>query len=449
MSEDSTSLLQAGTGQADITPPLGMYDGRLDERAQRVHAPITARVIYLDQPGGEGPVVLAMGDFGGMTHDTDRRVRRLIGEAIDVPVERVRLNASHNHTCIGGYRTVQDIYKAVGRTFQDIDWFENRVEDGFVSAAREAKVSRREATVAVGSAPVHGLMSNRSFVDDDGNTVVRFGTTDEKGRRAPRGLFDPDLHTLCFRDVATDKPIVTVVNIACHATSLANRGRLISPDFPGYAMSIIEEHTGGPTFFLQGAGGNVGPGVDSDGTIEGAITLARRIADAALLAIRGATPCPVAPLRLLARTQPVELLPDLPDETEARAAFEQCAAQPSPSVSELWRRAALLEVVSRHDEVSRCELFVLHHGNWCLAGLPGESFIESQLAIRGASSVPFTLVGAYYDTTLWYIPTWKATRDGGYEARGGWTYTVPGTSELLTHSIISRIQSLDECPVST
>ena len=114
----------------------------------------------------------------------------------------------------------------------------------------------------------------------------------------------------------------------------------------------------------------------------------------------------------------------------------------TPHPAELWRHAALLEVVSQREAVSRCELFLLHHGDWCLAGLPGESFVESQLAIRGASALPFTLVGGYYDTTLWYIPTWKAIREGGYESRGGWTYTAPGAAECLARSVITRIEAV-------
>jgi hypothetical protein len=442
MSVAEVPLLQVGSACTDITPPLGAYDGRLGKQVEVIADPVTARVIYLEQPGGEEPVVLAMGDFGGITHDTDRRLRRLIGEAVGVSPLRVRINASHNHTCIGGYRTTQQLYETVGHQFLNLEWFEQTVEAGFVEAACRAQADRREATVAVGAAPVAQVISNRSYVDEEGVVRVRFGVSDEQGRQAPRGLYDPDLYALSFRDATTDQPIVTVINVACHATSLASRGQLISPDFPGYAVGLVEQATGGPAFYLHGAGGNVGPGRDADGTLEGAKVLAGRIAEAALLALRRARPCPPAPLHLHTWTQPIDLRPDLPNEAVARRDFEQCAAQPSPSISELWRRAALLEVVSQREVVSQCELFVLHHGDWCLAGLPGESFVESQLAIRGASPVPFTLVGGYYDTTLWYIPTWQALRSGGYEAAGGWTYTAPGTSERLTRSVIARLGAL-------
>ncbi len=437
---DGIALL-VGTASADITPPIGAYDGRHGRHVEVIEDAVTARALYLEQPGGEAPVVLAMADFGGVTYETDRRLRRLIGDAVGTPPERVRINTTHNHTCIGGYRTVHALYQSVGHEFFDIEWFEQCVEMGFVAAAMEAKATRRNATVAIGTAPVHGVMSSRLFLDESGAVTARMGVTDDRGRRAPRGLFDPDLYALCFRDRACGAPICTVINLACHATSISARGALISPDFPGYAASLVEQETGGPTFFLQGAGGNVGPGKDADGTVEGARVLGRRVADAALLAMRRAILCPPAPLHFHTWTQQVELLPDLPDEAQARRAFDQCAAG-EHHPSELWRHAALLEVVSQREVVSRCELFIVHHGDWCLAGLPGETFVESQLAIRGASALPFALVGGYYDTTLWYIPTHKAIREGGYESRGGWTYTAAGASECLTRSTINRIATL-------
>lgn len=435
--------LLVGAGQVDITPPLGTLDGRIGDgqRTAEIDAPVTVRVLYLEQPGGEDPVVLGMGDFGGMTHETDRRVRRLIGEALGVDPSRVRVNASHNHSCIGGYLTVQRYFESVGRNFLDKDWFENTVMKGFVSAAQSARATRRPARMEIGTAPVDGVVSSRSYLQPDGSMAVRFGYTDEAGQKAHRGLIDPDVTTVRFREADSGKNIATIVHFACHVTSLGRRGELISPDFPGYALAEVEDELGGMGFFLQGAGGNVGPGKDSDASLERSRLLGNRVAQAALRAARRAVSCPATPLRLLAWDQVVELDPDMPSEEEARAAFEACAREGGTS-NKLWGHAARLEVVSQAEAVTRCDLFALQLGDWCLAGLPGESFVEAQLAIRAASPMPFTTVGAYYDTTLWYIPTWKSLREGGYESRHGWNYAAAGSSELLTRSVIDHIRNL-------
>ena len=53
--------------------------------------------------------------------------------------------------------------------------------------------------------------------------------------------------------------------MACHVTALRQRSEVIHPDFPHFALEVIERETGGPGFFLQGAAGNVGTGKYADG----------------------------------------------------------------------------------------------------------------------------------------------------------------------------------------
>jgi hypothetical protein len=55
------------------------------------------------------------------------------------------------------------------------------------------------------------------------------------------------------------EPLATIVNYACHPTTLAWDNRLISPDFPGAMREIVERATSVPCVFLQGAAGDLGP----------------------------------------------------------------------------------------------------------------------------------------------------------------------------------------------
>jgi len=55
-------------------------------------------------------------------------------------------------------------------------------------------------------------------------------------------------------------PLATIVNYACHPTTLAWENTLISPDFLGAMRETIELHTGdAPAIFLQGASGDLAP----------------------------------------------------------------------------------------------------------------------------------------------------------------------------------------------
>src|SRR4029077_5200487 len=51
----------------------------------------------------------------------------------------------------------------------------------------------------------------------------------------------------------------TIVNYACHPTTLAWDNTALSPDYVGAMRETVEGHTGAPCLFLQGASGDLGP----------------------------------------------------------------------------------------------------------------------------------------------------------------------------------------------
>jgi hypothetical protein len=74
----------------------------------------------------------------------------------------------------------------------------------------------------------------------------------------PAGLADD---TVVVAKVTADDGTVlgTLVNYACHPTTLAWENTLLSPDFVGAMREVVEQHTGAPCLFLQGASGDLGP----------------------------------------------------------------------------------------------------------------------------------------------------------------------------------------------
>jgi hypothetical protein len=53
--------------------------------------------------------------------------------------------------------------------------------------------------------------------------------------------------------------LASIVNYACHPTTLAWENTLISPDYIGAMRELVERETDGPCLFLQGASGELGP----------------------------------------------------------------------------------------------------------------------------------------------------------------------------------------------
>lgn len=65
---------------------------------------------------------------------------------------------------------------------------------------------------------------------------------------------------LVARVTGTDgKLLASIVNYACHPTTLAWDNTLISPDYIGALRETVERETGAPCLFLQGASGELGP----------------------------------------------------------------------------------------------------------------------------------------------------------------------------------------------
>src|SRR5262249_38985564 len=79
--------------------------------------------------------------------------------------------------------------------------------------------------------------------------------------------------------------IATVVNYACHPTTLAWDNTLISPDFPGAMREVVETATGAPCVFIQGASGDLGPREGFVGDPKVADRNGRQLGHAALAAL--------------------------------------------------------------------------------------------------------------------------------------------------------------------
>ncbi len=74
----------------------------------------------------------------------------------------------------------------------------------------------------------------------------------------PDGAADDTLLVARLSDV-DGNTVATVVNYACHPTTLAWDNTLISPDFVGAMREVVEGATCAPCLFLQGASGDLGP----------------------------------------------------------------------------------------------------------------------------------------------------------------------------------------------
>jgi len=81
--------------------------------------------------------------------------------------------------------------------------------------------------------------------------------TISQNRRDPGGPIDPVLRVLLVD--GDEGPIASVLGFACHGTVLSGENLMLSAEFPGVACRLLQQQTGAPALYLQGACANVNP----------------------------------------------------------------------------------------------------------------------------------------------------------------------------------------------
>ena len=222
-------------------------------------------------------------------------------------------------------------------------------------------------------------------------------------------MIDPILKTLSFWN--EEKPLAALHYYATHPMSYYGDGR-VSADFCGLARQKRQEEE--PDIFqvyFTGCAGNITAGKYNDGSKENRVTLRDRIHLAMKEAWKNTKRQAVNSWEW--RTESVKLLPRkeaLFLEEESRKALEDVKATKAKRNNAAFQ-LAWLKRLNQPIDVTCLDfggkIMVLH--------LPGEPFIEYQLAAQKFRPDDMVLVAGYGDDGPGYLPTAKAYLEGGYE----------------------------------
>jgi hypothetical protein len=310
-----------------------------------------------------------------------------------------------------------------------------------VDAVAEAADRARPARVAVRRGAVARVAGNRRPKLPDGRTVHRYGRPPEELRALPEGLIDPEVAVIRF-DRPDGGPIGAILSYACHPTASGlGIPTNVSADFVGHGRTAIEADLEAPCVFLQGCAGNVGTGKWVSGTPwEDTVAMGDRFARGAAEALRTARPVADDGLAVARSSLSLELDP-LPAMTDLEAAFERAARDTAfAGIVSIGDRLVLAR---RQEELRRASIVAIALGqDLALAVLPGEVFLEHGLAVRAGSPFADTVVAAYNDNTLQYIPTAAAFPEGEYEVDGGWRYIQAGQGERMADEAVRLLRGL-------
>jgi hypothetical protein len=245
---------------------------------------------------------------------------------------------------------------------------------------------------------------------------------------ADEGLVDPWLKTLSFWH--EDTPLAAVSFYAVHPMSYYGSGE-VSADFPGMARRKRQKELPGvQQIYCSGASCNVTAGKYNNGARENRAVLANRLAEAMSTAWKTTRRTAVrhvafraSPLRLEPRADAGFTVADLQRRLSTDdKPFGQCLAAMGLS----WRNR-----VAANQPIM---VPAVDFGFASIVLLPGESYVEYQLAAQKMRPDAFVCVAGYGDGATGYIPTeqhWKE-RDPNL---GDWCWVAPGAEDRLLAAI--------------
>jgi hypothetical protein len=285
--------------------------------------------------------------------------------------------------------------------------------------------------LGLGEARVEKVASNRRLLGPDGKVrATRWTATPDAALRAePEGVVDPVVSLVSFWN--GEQPVAVLSYYATHPQSYYRTG-IANPDFPGVARFLRELALPGalPVHFT-GAGGNIGAGKYNDGSPTNRLVLAERLADGLRRAWENTRRQPIAANDVGWAVARVTLPPA---KHLSMAALEAQLAAKDP---EFVKRgdASRLAWLRRCRDGRPLEVACLRLGRARILHLPGEAFVEFQLAAKAARPDLFVAVAAYGDYAPWYIGTAVAYEQGGYETSPSSSNVGPEAEAILLGAI--------------
>jgi hypothetical protein len=422
--------LRVALFEADITPPIGtpLCDA-LVPPAKQVDDPLFARGVVLFPEGK--PIVLCALDWVGIGNTGHDAFRDALGKAVGTSRDRVCVHCLHQHDAPGCDFLADELLAPHGlqnRLF-DTAFARKAIERVASAAGRAAKEPRKVTHIGIGKAKVLEVASTRRVMGEDGKVkYVRYSSTkDAKIRAEPEGLIDPYVQLLSFWD--GDTPLASLTYYATHPQSYYGKGG-VSCDFPGLARGLRDKAL--PKVFhvhFNGASGNVTAGKYNDGAPENRPILAERLAKGMKEAFEEVKKHPVEAADVSWRVVPVAL--PLSKLYVDRKALEAKLANDKAPVAERLRTARNLAWAKRCEEGAKIDLACLKIGPAYVLHMPGELFVEYQLAAQKMRDGSPVMMAAYGDYAPGYIGTNISYGQGGYET-GPVSRVAPDVEDVLT-----------------
>jgi hypothetical protein len=427
------------TFKVDVTPPKGSpLCGGAVMPVREVDDPLWARGIVLF-PKDQQPIVLCAVDWVGIANAAHDAWREALAAACGTSPERVAVHTLHQHDAPFADFTSEEFLAAHGMSgaMFNVSFARDAIERS-AAAARDSLQERRAVThVGIGQAEVFEVASNRRVLGPDGQVKwVRWSATrDPEARAQPVGTIDPIVKAISFWD--GDTAVAVLTYYTTHPQSYYGFGH-VSADFVGMARHILEDSIERiPVIHFNGASGNVTAGKYNDGNPMNRLALAARLADGMIKAWTATEKKPIAAGDIEWKSLDVKLpLREDVSEDHERAVL----ADASADARARGNAARELSLRKRYAEGRGTALSMLRLGNARILHMPGELFVEYQLAAQHMRPDLTVCMAAYGEYGLGYIGTEVSYGQGGYETAVYVSRTAPSVENVLMESMRTLLE---------
>ncbi|MDD2476181.1 MAG: alpha/beta fold hydrolase [Dysgonamonadaceae bacterium] len=403
----ATDTLRIATFDVNATPPVGSqltYDPMVNSDDLSLRA---KGVVLL---GSDLPIVLCAIDWIGISNESQDAFKEALAEAAGTIPNRVVVHTLHQHDVPISDFTAEKILKENNLPVGPFDGtFARELIKDLQKFVRLSLENTQPVTdIGLGSAEVYKVASNRRIYKKDGRIVTMRGssTKDSLLRSMTEGLVDPEVSLISFWN--NEAPLAVLSFYATHPQSYYLT-KVANPDFPGIARfyrqlavpDALHVH-------FNGAGGNIAAGKYNDGSHETRLILAERMADGMKRAWENTKKVKVSSPDVNWVTEPL-FLPVNPKVEEIETTmFKMNSRQLANNMGRLgWYKRRLAG--------KAIETAALSIGNSRILFMPGELFVEYQLAAKEMAPDKFVTMAAYGDYGPFYIGTEASYAEGGYE----------------------------------
>lgn len=442
------SALRVGVARRDITPPTGIRAKNWGpaewERSEGAHRPFELTALAMIGGDDRARVLLAVDGTWWRRVADEQGVRGAILAGLGLAPDQLMLSLSHTHA--GAVLCAADAHLPGGEL---IPGYLDALAAAGIEAGREA-LNTAEPGLIEWTTGRCTLAADRE-VDLDGRALVGFN---------PDAVADDTV--VIGRVSVAGRVRATLVNYACHPTTLAWQNREVSPDYVGAMREVVEAATDAPCLFVQGASGELAPREQYTGDVTVADRHGRSLGHAVLAAVDG-LPVPGEELaldRVVESGAPLAVWAGRPasasSDVAGAAASVTLPLRDLPTLDGLAREWADIDPRSRDERLGRARnlregyidgptvqhpVWVWRLGDAVIVGHPGEAYSRLQTTLRARfPGIPIVVMNLTNGPGFVYLPTRDAYDRGAYQA---WqTPLAPGALELLESHAATLIATL-------